>query len=110
LLFEEFEFEVVVKLGILNAGPDHFSRITNGEEPSSLKDKFLDAKLFSVQIDDDYFVDIIEFLNTRFSPNEFNTTQKRNLVIRATDYQLVAGHLYKLDVDTILRRCVMKLE
>jgi len=35
-LFQEFDFEVVVKPGILNAGPDHLSRITNGEEPSSL--------------------------------------------------------------------------
>jgi hypothetical protein len=30
LLFQEFEFEFVVKLGRLNAGPDHLSRITNG--------------------------------------------------------------------------------
>jgi hypothetical protein len=31
LLFQEFDFEVVVKPGILNAGPYHLSRITNGE-------------------------------------------------------------------------------
>jgi hypothetical protein len=40
MLFQEFDFEVVVKHGRLNAGPDHLSRITNGEEPSSLEDNF----------------------------------------------------------------------
>jgi hypothetical protein len=31
LLFQEFDFEVIVKLGKLNARPDHLSRVTNGE-------------------------------------------------------------------------------
>jgi hypothetical protein len=30
LLFQEFDFEVLVKPGRLNAGLDHLSRITNG--------------------------------------------------------------------------------
>jgi hypothetical protein len=64
LLFQEFDFEVVVKPRRLNAGPDHLSGITNGEEPSGLEEFFSDAQLFSVQIYDEYFDDIIEFLNT----------------------------------------------
>jgi len=64
LLFQEFDFEVVVKPGRLNAGPDHLSIITNGEEPSNLEDNFLDAQLFSVQFVDEYFANIIEFLST----------------------------------------------
>jgi hypothetical protein len=48
LLFQEFDFEVIVKPGELNAGPDHLSRITNGEEPTNLEDKFPNAQLFSV--------------------------------------------------------------
>ena len=31
-------------------------------------------------------------------------------MVRAADYQLIAGHLYKLGVDNILRRCVMEHE
>jgi hypothetical protein len=77
LLFQEFDFEVVVNPGRLNAGPDHLSRITNGEEPSNLEDNFPDAQLFSVQIADEYFADIIEFLSTRFAPREFTTAQKK---------------------------------
>jgi hypothetical protein len=48
LIFQEFDFEVIVKLGKLNAGPDHLLRVTNGEEPMNLEDKFPDAQPFSV--------------------------------------------------------------
>jgi hypothetical protein len=48
LLFQEFYFEVIVKPRKLNAGHDHLSRVTNGEEPTNLEDKFPDAQLFSV--------------------------------------------------------------
>jgi hypothetical protein len=41
---------------------------------------------------------------------EFNSTKKKNLGVRATDYQLIAGNLYKLGVDNVLRRCVMEHE
>jgi hypothetical protein len=56
----------------LNARTYCLSRITNGEEPRNFKDNFPDAQLFSVQIVNEYFVDIIEFLSTRFSPKEYN--------------------------------------
>jgi hypothetical protein len=36
ILFQEFDFEVIVKPRKLNAGLDHLSRVTNGEEPTNL--------------------------------------------------------------------------
>jgi hypothetical protein len=36
--------------------------------------------------------------------------QKKNLVVWAADYQLIAGHLYKMGADSILRRCVLEHE
>jgi hypothetical protein len=68
LLFQEFDFEVIVKPGKLNAGPNHLSRVTNGEEPTNLEDNFLDAQLFSVQIVDEHFVDIIQYLSIGTTP------------------------------------------
>jgi hypothetical protein len=47
-LFQEFEFEVVVNPGRLNAGLDHLSRINNGEETSNWEDNFPYAKVFLV--------------------------------------------------------------
>jgi hypothetical protein len=62
LVFHEFDFEVIVKPWKLNTELDHLSRITNGEEPTNLEEKFLDAQLFSVQVVDEYFVEIIQYL------------------------------------------------
>jgi hypothetical protein len=109
-LFQEFDFEVIVKLGKLNAGLDHLSRITNGEEPTNIEETFLDTQLFSVQVDDEYFGDIIQYLSTEAVPQEFNTTQNKNLVVRASYYRLIATHLYNMGADIILRRCVIEHE
>ena len=43
LLFQEYDFEIIVKLGRLNVGPDPLSRLELGEEPNSLEDHLLDA-------------------------------------------------------------------
>jgi hypothetical protein len=99
-----------VKLGKLNAGPDHLSKVKNGEEPMNLEDTFLDAQLFSVQIVDDYFVEIIQYLSTGTAPQEYTTAQKKNLVVCTTDYQLIEGHLYKMGTNNILRRYVLEHE
>lgn len=61
LLFQEYEFEVIVKLGRLSKGPDHLSRIKSGEEPTSLEEGLPDAQLFSVKMVDNYFDNIVEF-------------------------------------------------
>jgi len=68
LLFQEYDVEVIVKPGKMNAEPDHLSRILSGEDAGNLDDNFPDAQLFAVRMVDDYFVDIVEFLNTGAAP------------------------------------------
>ena len=77
LLFQEYDFEIIVKLGRLNVGPDHLSWIDSGEEPINLEDNFPDAQLFSIQIADEYYADIIHFLTTGRVPEEFTKHQKK---------------------------------
>ena len=55
ILFQEYDFEVIVKPGRLNVGLDHLLRLESEEEPISLEDCLLDVQLFSVQIVDDHF-------------------------------------------------------
>ena len=43
LLFQEFDFEIIVKPGRLNPGPDHLSCIETGEEPTNIDDGLPDA-------------------------------------------------------------------
>lgn len=40
----------------------------------------------------------------------FIVTQKKKLVVKALDYQLISGQRYKLGLDEILRRCVLEHE
>ena len=77
LLFQEYDFEIIVKPGKLNARPDHLSRIDSGEEPSNLEDNLPDAQLFSIQIADEYYADVIHFLTTGWAPVEFTKQQKK---------------------------------
>jgi hypothetical protein len=68
------------------------------------------SQFFSIQIVDEYYVDIVEILSTRFAPREFTTTQMKNLVVKDSYYQLISGHLNKLEEDNILSICVMEHE
>ena len=56
------------------------------------------------------FNTIIHFLSIGYAPEGMSTNQNKHLVVRAADYTLIAGHLYKLDVDEVLRCCVFYYE
>jgi hypothetical protein len=43
-------------------------------------------------------------------PQYFNTAQKKNLVVKATDDQLIAGYLYNMGTNNILSICVLEHE
>ena len=51
-LFQEYDFEVIVKPGSPNVAPDQLSRIESGEEPNSLEDNFPYAQLFATTVYD----------------------------------------------------------
>lgn len=68
LLFQEYDFKVIVNSGHLNADLDHLSWIENGEEPTNLEEALPDAQLYAVHIMDDHFDDIIHFLTTGTAP------------------------------------------
>jgi hypothetical protein len=94
----------------MNKGPDHLSRLEHGEEPTSLEDKLPDAHLLAIGKFDDHFIDIVQFLSTRMIPREYKVIHKKQLVVHAADFSLIAGQLYKMGPDEILRRCVMEEE
>jgi transposase InsO family protein len=110
LLFQEYDFEIVVKPGRMNKGPDHLSRLEHGEEPTSLEDTLPDAQLLAIRRVDDHFTEIVQFLSTGMAPCEYTIIQKKQLVVRAADFSLIVGQLYKMGPDEILRRCVMEAE
>ena len=59
LLFQEYDFEIVVKPGRMNKGPGHLSRLEHGEEPTSLDDTLPDAQLLAIRKVDAHFTEIV---------------------------------------------------
>jgi hypothetical protein len=62
LLFQQYDFEIIVKPGRMNKGLDHLSRLEHGEEPTSLEDTLSDAQLLAITKIDDHFIDIVQSL------------------------------------------------
>lgn len=102
LLFQEYDFEVVVKPGRLNTGPDHLSQIENGEEPTNLEEGLPDAQLYAVRGADGHFEDIIHLLTIRTAPQGYSVQQKKELVILAADFTVIVGHPYNMGNEEIL--------
>jgi hypothetical protein len=74
LLFQEYDFEIIVKLGRMNKGPDHLSRLEHGEELTSLEDALSDAKLLAIRNIDDHFTEIVQFLSIGMTTSEYTIT------------------------------------
>jgi hypothetical protein len=63
--------EIVVKLGRMNKGPDHLSRLEHGEETTNLYDTLPDAQLLAIRKVDDHFIEIVQLLSTGMAPHEY---------------------------------------
>lgn len=109
-MFQEYDFEVVEKPKQLNVGPVQLSCIETGEEPTSLEEGLPYIQLFALCIAGGNFEDIIHFLMTRIALKVYSVQQKKELVVCIADFSIIAGHLYKMENDEILRRCVPKVE
>ena len=59
LLFQEFDFKIIMNPGRLNDGPNHLSRIEIDEDPNTIDDGLLDAQLFRVDITDEHYAPIM---------------------------------------------------
>jgi hypothetical protein len=110
LLFQEYDFEIIVNPGIMNKGPNHLSMLEHGEEPTSLEDALSDAQLLAIRKIDDHFTEIVQFLSTRMAPSDYTIPKKKQLVLHVVDFSLIVEQLYKMGPNKILRRCVMEAE
>jgi hypothetical protein len=59
---------------------------------------------------DDHFGEIVQFLSIGIAPRDYTVIQKKHLVVHAAYFSLIAGQLYKMGPDEILRRYVMEAE
>ena len=94
----------------MNAGLNHLSRLESGEEPTDLENNLPDAQLFSIHIVDDYFAEIIKFLITGNALAKYSKKQRKQIVVKAVNFTIIVGQLYKLGPDEILRWYVLTHE
>ena len=112
LLFQEFNFTIVVRPGKNHANADHLSRL----EPLSLdqltpiNDSLPDAQLFEVDVIQSEYKEILEYLSTSKVPLDYTPKQVNALLHKCGQYTLIDNTLYKRGKDDILRRCIYKYE
>lgn len=71
LLFQEYDFEFIVKPGQLNVGPSHLPCIEIVEDLTNLEEGLPDTQLFAVHVADFHFEDIIHFITIGTIPEGY---------------------------------------
>jgi len=59
---------------------------------------------------DNHFEDIIHFQTTGLALESYTSQQKKEQVVRVTDFSIIVGHLYKMGSNEILQRYVPDFE
>ncbi|CAM6094008.1 unnamed protein product [Calypogeia fissa] len=111
LLLQEFNYEVVVRLGKGHANADFFSRIDGETDTSDVDDTFPDEDVFNVRVGaETWYPVIIKFLTTARLPVEMNAEKGAIFLRKAAPYVLIKGVLHKQGADGYVRRCLEKEE
>ena len=53
---------------------------------TNIEDEFPDAQLFRVEMVDDYYEKIVQFLAMRTTPEYLTISQKKQLVVKVADF------------------------
>lgn len=59
---------------------------------------------------ENHFADLIHFFMTGTTPEGYTSQQKKELVVHATNFSVIARHLYSMGSDEILQRYVLDFE
>ncbi len=92
LLFLEYEFIVVYKLGRTHVVVDALSRLLNSSKPLGAPDHKTDASLFSIE--PLWMHEVKTYLETSHMPKTLNSTQKQKLATKAKPFTLKEGIMY----------------
>ena len=110
LLFQSFEFEIIVRPGKANVGPNYLSRIDIGEEVNGIEDDLLDALMFKIESISSELAETTQFLENGQAPEGMGDTRKKILAMKVAPYSIINKFLYKLGLDEVLHRCVLDHE
>ena len=79
-MFQEFDFEIIVKPSEHNVGPDHLSILESGESKESIDDQLSDVRLFWVDVVPNQFIEITTFFMIGKELKYYSISHRRQLV------------------------------
>jgi hypothetical protein len=94
LLFLEYDFIIMYKLGRTHVVTNALSRLPNIIEPTSVFDQTTYASLFYIKFE--WLKDVKEFLKTKQIEGTLSVQQKQRLVKRAKPFTFKNGELYRM--------------
>lgn len=98
------------KLGEENVVEDFLSRLPTQLVEGFVDDYFLDEYLFSLTLQTPWFFHIVNYLVAGQIPPHFSPREKRQLVHRSFPYSWVAGYLFYIGPNNIMRGCIREDE
>jgi hypothetical protein len=110
LLFQEFDFEVVVQPGKKNVSPDHLFQLETGEDLTGIYDDLPDANLFRVEAIPKELEEITNFLEEGKAPKDLPANKRKILTIKDAPFTLMNEFLSKLGLENTLQICALEHE
>ena len=106
IILLEFDFTVVVKKGTTHHRADHLSRLTSGEEPKGVEDDLPDAYLFNIEMVPKWSEKIVPLLTIGQLDIPLPIQDKQSMIQNAASFVMLAGRMYNLGRDGVLRLCI----
>jgi hypothetical protein len=110
LLLQQFDLTILDNPSKQNVVADFLSRLITPIEEGMIDDPFLNEYLFSISTQTHWFSDITNYLTTGKFPQHFSYRERCKIIQKSSVYTWVAGYLFKLCRDKILRRCIREDE
>ena len=124
LLLQEFDFEVIHRLGAQHAVADYLSRLDIGEIMIGIDDELPDASLFfvtkverpTVPINQPewtatlpwtWYEEMFHFISTGQMSEHLSCDQRKRLALQSHFFELCIGELYYRNVTDVLLQCVI---
>jgi hypothetical protein len=102
LLLEEYEFDIVHRLGVQHAVADYLSGLEFGEAPTEVADYFPNAGVLAVRPEtelrddpDKWFTDMVYFWSHGVPPDELSKAERKRLGERSRAFSLINAGLYR---------------
>ncbi len=104
LLFLEYEFTIIYKLGRTHVGTDVLSRLLDSSKPLGVPNKIVDASLFFIELI--WMQEVKTYLEIGQMLETINLAQKQKLAKNAKAFILKEGIMYTMGQDNKLHRCL----